>query len=190
MNINRERIYFFKKSEVNFEDEWIEFVWTLFPGLILLLLGLPTIELLYNIEIQNSHTISLKIIGNQWFWSYDYGNFENLKFDSFIIPYSDLIIGNLRLLEVDNAAVLPFDNTIICIITSNDVIHRWAIPSLNVKYDANPGRLNSFYLYSKIPGVFYGQCSEICGANHSFIPIKIEFVSSLIFKNWCISFNT
>lgn len=172
-----------------FEKEWLEFLWTLLPGLILVYLGIPRIELLYNLEIKRISSITLKIIGNQWFWSYEYSRFNNIQFDSFIIPYSNLNIGDFRLLEVDNSVVLPYINNILCLITSNDVIHRWSIPSLNIKIDANPGRLNSFLLKRKLPGIFYGQCSEICGANHSFIPIKIEVCNSIIFKHWIISFK-
>ena len=151
-------------------------------------MGVPSIELLYNIEMKNIHSLTLKIIGNQWFWSYEYTSFHNIQFDSFILPYDELRTGFYRLLEVDNAVVLPFNTNILCLLTSNDVIHSWSLPSLNVKIDANPGRLNSFFLYRKLPGVFYGQCSEICGAYHSFIPIKVEICSSLIFKNWIITF--
>lgn len=140
-------------------------------------------------EIKNSYSLTLKIIGNQWYWRYDYVDFENVYFDSFIKPTSDLHIGDFRLLEVDNSVVLPFITNILGVVTSNDVIHRWTIPRLHIKIDANPGRLNSFIIFSKIPGTFYGQCSEICGANHSFMPIKIEMVSNYIFKIWSILFS-
>ena len=173
-----------------YENELLEFIWTLSPGIILIFLGIPSIELLYSIEIVNHSSLTLKITGNQWFWSYDYSSFVNLRFDSFITPYESLQIGDFRLLEVDNSVVLPFNTSTLCMVTSNDVIHSWALPSLNVKYDANPGRLNSFYLFSSLPGVFYGQCSEICGSNHSFIPIKLEIVSPLIFKNWWTKIST
>ena len=171
-----------------YEKEWLEFIWTLFPGFILVYLGIPSIELLYNLEIKRINLLTLKIIGNQWYWRYEYSRFKNIQFDSFIIPYNELKLGDFRLLEVDNSLVLPFDTNILCLVTSNDVIHRWSLPSINIKIDANPGRLNSFFLYRKLPGIFYGQCSEICGANHSFIPIKLEICNSLIFKNWIIIF--
>lgn len=172
-----------------FENEILEFFWTLFPGIILIWLGIPSIELLYEIEIKNNYSLRIKILGNQWYWSYDYANFKDLCFDSFIKPYNNLSIGDFRLLETDNSTVLPFKRNILALVSSNDVIHSWAIPSLNIKNDANPGRLNSFFIFSKFPGIFFGQCSEICGANHSFIPIKLEIVSPLIFKNWRIIFS-
>jgi cytochrome c oxidase subunit 2 len=132
--------------------------------------------------------LTIKILGNQWYWSYDYSRFKNIQFDSFIKPTRDINIGEFRLLETDNSVIIPFNTNVLCLLRSNDVIHSWAIPRLNLKYDANPGRLNSFFLYRKYPGIYYGQCSEICGANHSFIPIKLEVCNSLIFKNWVISF--
>ena len=173
----------------NFEQEILEFFWTWLPGIVLIWLGIPSVELLYEIEIKNNYSINLKILGNQWYWRYDYSNFKDLTFDSFIKPYNDLSKGDFRLLETDNRTVLPFKRNIIALISSNDVIHRLAIPRLNIKNDANPGRLNSFFIYRKLPGTYYGQCSEICGANHSFIPIKLEIVSPLIFKNWRIIFS-
>lgn len=151
-----------------------------------MILGVPSLELLYQIEEKSHWVLTVKVVGNQWYWTYNYTNIDNIEYDSFIKPRRDLIEGEKRLLEVDNATVIPYNSNIIIITTSNDVIHSWAIPSLNVKYDANPGRINRFIITANIPGVYYGQCSEICGANHAFIPIKLEVSTPLIFKNWLL----
>lgn len=172
-----------------YNNEKLEFFWTLIPCLLLVWVGIPTVKLIYNIEYQTDHNITIKVIGNQWYWTYDYCDFENLCFDRFILPYENLKRGDFRLLEVDNRIVIPYNNTIILLVTSNDVIHRWALPSLNIKIDANPGRLNIVTLTRKLPGIYFGQCSEICGANHRFIPIKVESCSNFIFKQWCNTVN-
>jgi cytochrome c oxidase subunit 2 len=160
-------------------------MWTFLPCIILIFLGWPRIQLLYSLENNEYfNSLTLKVIGHQWYWSYDYGNFNNLIFDSFIILENDLNIGDFRLLEVDNKVILPFNRTIRVLIISADVLHAWALPSIGIKADANPGRLNQRFLFSISPGSFYGQCSELCGVNHSFIPINIEFTSLSLFKNW------
>ncbi len=134
---------------------------------------------------------TLKVIGHQWYWTYEYSDHENsdynLVFDSYMVNTDDLDTGNLRLLEVDNRVVLPIKTHIRVIITSSDVLHSWAIPSLGVKLDACPGRLNQTSMFIKRPGVFYGQCSEICGVNHGFMPIAIEAVSLSKYIVWLFS---
>lgn len=152
-----------------YENHIIEIIWTLIPGFILIFIALPSLRLLYLIEESFSHSISIKIIAHQWYWSYEYSNF-NKEFDSFIVPSSTLF----RNLDVDNFLIIPFNLPIKLFIRSADVIHAWTIPSLGVKIDAIPGRLNQISFSSFQPGIFYGQCSEICGANHRFIPICIE----------------
>lgn len=138
-------------------------------------------------EIYNP-ILSLKIIGHQWFWSYEYSDFPLIEFDSYIIPQNSRI-NEFRLLDVDNRIVIPLFSQIRSLVSSFDVIHSWTIPSLGVKADAIPGRLNQIRFYSLYPGIFFGQCSEICGANHRFIPISIEVVNSSNFIKWIKNFN-
>nr|UKS50694.1 cytochrome c oxidase subunit II [Liposcelis entomophila] len=159
-----------------FEQETLEIVWTSIPIFMLLTLAFPSLQILYLIEEKYASALSIKIYGHQWYWSYEYENF-NLKYDSFMN-------NNLfRLLDVDKALVLPFKLNFRLLITSNDVIHSWTLPSSGIKMDANPGRLNLYYLFGFRTGWFYGQCSEICGVNHSFMPIKVEFVNMKKFMN-------
>lgn len=157
------------------ENPILERVWTVIPGLILLTLALPSLRLLYLIDEVITPALTVKAIGNQWYWTYEYTDFNNIGGDSYILATEDLSEKTpFRLLEVDNRLVLPCKTNIRILITASDVIHSWTIPSLGVKVDAVPGRLNQVGLIITIPGVFYGQCSEICGANHSFIPIALE----------------
>lgn len=171
-------------SRYTLEAQEIEIVWTILPALILLFLALPSLRLLYLIDESPNPSIRLKTIGHQWFWSYEYSDFINLEFDSYILPDQELSSGDFRLLEVDNRAVLPIIVEVRALVTAADVIHSWTIPSLGVKADAFPGRLNQLTFTITRPGVFFGQCSEICGANHSFIPIVIESVNLNSFINW------
>ena len=148
-------------------------------GIILIFIAIPSFILLYSIDefVSDTTVIAIKVIGNQWYWSYEKGNETSLfstTFQSYMVDDNDLNVGNLRLLEVDRALVLPAFTHIRFLITSYDVLHSWAIPSLGIKMDAVPGRLNQVMLYIKREGVFYGQCSEICGVNHGFMPIKIK----------------
>lgn len=166
------------------EAQGIETIWTILPTLILLLLTLPSIRLLYLIDEISQPNLTIKTVGHQWYWRYEYSDFNNLEFDSFILQEEDLKKGQYRLLEVDNRLVIPYLTETRLIVTAADVIHRWAIPSAGVKIDAIPGRLNQTGLNINYPGVFYGQCSEICGANHSFIPIVLETVPLNTFTNW------
>lgn len=170
-----------------FEAQTIETVWTILPAIILLFLALPSLRLLYLLDEVRTPTLTLKSIGHQWYWRYEYSDFANLEFDSYILPTEDLQPGQFRLLEVDNRAVLPMHAEIRVLVTAADVIHSWTVPRLGVKADAIPGRLNQIGFTLTRPGVFYGQCSEICGANHSFIPIVIESVDRQSFVNWISS---
>jgi len=172
-----------------FEAQEIETVWTILPAITLLFLALPSLRLLYLIDEVSNPSFTVKTIGHQWYWRYEYSDFYNIEFDSYMIPTEDLTDGQFRLLEVDNRCVLPIQTEIRIIITAADVIHSWAIPSLGVKIDGIPGRLNQLGLYIPRPGVYYGQCSEICGANHSFIPIAIETVDFAAFTNWISQFS-
>nr|YP_010318553.1 cytochrome c oxidase subunit II [Pseudopotamilla reniformis]ULD67132.1 cytochrome c oxidase subunit II [Pseudopotamilla reniformis] len=167
----------------------VEIVWTVLPAFILLFLALPSLRLLYIMDEVNAPTITVKAVGHQWYWSYEYSDFKTLAFDSYMIPTEDLLPGQFRLLEVDNRMVVPMNTEVRVLITAADVIHAWTVPSLGVKADAVPGRLNQIGFSATRPGVFFGQCSEICGANHSFMPIAVEVVNWESFCNWIKHFS-
>jgi cytochrome c oxidase subunit II len=156
----------------------LEIVWTTIPSIILLFLAIPSFSLLYALDELTSPEMTIKVIGNQWYWSYEYSDF-NLEtvFDSYIVLEEDLALGALRLLEVDNRLILPIETPIRFLISSTDVLHSFAVPSLGLKMDACPGRLNQVPMWIDRPGVYYGQCSEICGLNHAFMPIVVEAVN-------------
>lgn len=158
------------------ERPLLEFRWIILPSLLTLSLLLPTLNHLYYQESED-RILTLKRVGHQWYWRYNYSPFDK-EFDSFLGS------GTNRLLDRDNKVVLPFSTPITVSVTSEDVLHSWALPLLNIKIDANPGRLNRMLLRYEYPGSIYGQCSEICGANHSFIPIDVEFTSSSSFLSW------
>nr|YP_009538119.1 cytochrome c oxidase subunit II [Limenitis lorquini]AYN60901.1 cytochrome c oxidase subunit 2 [Limenitis lorquini] len=170
------------------EEQMIELIWTILPAITLIFIALPSLRLLYLLDELNNPLITLKSIGHQWYWSYEYSDFNNIEFDSYMIK-SDDNLNNFRLLDVDNRITLPMNNQIRILITATDVIHSWTIPSLGVKVDANPGRLNQTSFFINRPGIFYGQCSEICGANHSFMPIVIESISIKNFINWINNYS-
>nr|YP_009114604.1 cytochrome c oxidase subunit II [Propithecus diadema]AII98742.1 cytochrome c oxidase subunit II [Propithecus edwardsi]UTE81385.1 cytochrome c oxidase subunit II [Propithecus perrieri]UTE81580.1 cytochrome c oxidase subunit II [Propithecus candidus]AII98161.1 cytochrome c oxidase subunit II [Propithecus diadema]AII98187.1 cytochrome c oxidase subunit II [Propithecus diadema] len=165
----------------------VETVWTILPAIILILIALPSLRILYMMDEITSPSLTLKTMGHQWYWSYEYTDYEDLSFDSYMIPSSDLKPGELRLLEVDNRVVLPTEMSIRMLISSEDVLHSWTVPSLGVKTDAIPGRLNQATLMTSRPGIYYGQCSEICGANHSFMPIVLELIPLKHFEEWLLS---
>ena len=177
----------------------IELIWTITPALVLLAIALPSFRLLYLMDEVVLPGLTIKVLGNQWFWSYEYCDYvtsenEPIEYDSYMVPESDLELGELRLLEVDESVVLPVDTTVRAIISSKDVLHDWAIPSLGVKLDAVPGRLNQSSIIGQRIGTFYGQCSELCGVMHGFMPIKIEIVSQdnfppMIRYSWLIMAN-
>lgn len=166
------------------EHQILETVWTIIPGIILIFIAFPSLRLLYLLDETKFPSITLKTVGHQWYWRYEYSDFLNIEFDSFIIPSSDIFTSDFRLLEVNNHTILPFNTQIRILVTAADVLHSWAIPSLGIKIDANPGRLNQISFSINRPGLFYGQCSEICGAVHSFMPIVIESVSKNAFISW------
>lgn len=167
----------------------LEIVWTIVPAIILVLIAFPSLKLLYLMDEVMDPALTIKAIGHQWYWSYEYSDYqtETLEFDSYMVPTSDLNKGDFRLLEVDNRLVVPINTHVRVLVTGADVLHSFAVPALAVKMDAIPGRLNQTGFFIKRPGVFYGQCSEICGANHSFMPIVIEAVSLDKYINWVIS---
>nr|YP_003002167.1 cytochrome c oxidase subunit II [Hemidactylus frenatus]ACS37286.1 cytochrome c oxidase subunit II [Hemidactylus frenatus] len=162
----------------------VETTWTILPAIILILIALPSLRVLYLMdEVGNPH-LTVKATGHQWYWSYEYTDYENLTFDSYMTQTSDLTMGEARLLEVDHHTVIPVNSPTRVLISADDVLHSWAIPSLGIKTDAIPGRLNQTTLTASRPGLFYGQCSEICGANHSFMPITVETTTLDAFEHW------
>nr|YP_010952685.1 cytochrome c oxidase subunit II [Trapezia lutea]WMQ53105.1 cytochrome c oxidase subunit 2 [Trapezia lutea] len=169
------------------ENQTIEMIWTIIPAVILIFIALPSLRLLYLLDEVNNPSMTLKTIGHQWYWSYEYSDFLHLEFDSYMIPLNEMNSSGFRLLDVDNRVVLPMNTQIRIIISAADVIHSWTVPSLGVKADAIPGRLNQVSFLISRPGLFYGQCSEICGANHSFMPIMIESTSTDYFLQWISS---
>nr|YP_009663892.1 cytochrome c oxidase subunit II [Hydrotaea spinigera]QCW07925.1 cytochrome c oxidase subunit II [Hydrotaea spinigera]QFI35692.1 cytochrome c oxidase subunit II [Hydrotaea spinigera] len=168
----------------------IEIIWTILPAIILLFIAFPSLRLLYLLDEINEPSITLKAIGHQWYWSYEYSDFLNIEFDSYMIPTNELPIDNFRLLDVDNRVMLPMNSQIRILVTAADVIHSWTVPALGVKVDGTPGRLNQTNFLMNRPGLFYGQCSEICGANHSFMPIVIESIPVNYFIQWTSNVNS
>ena len=167
----------------------IELIWTVTPAFILIAIAFPSFKLLYMIDEVISPSITIKAVGHQWYWSYEYSDFineegESIEFDSYMVPETDLEDGQLRLLEVDNRVVVPVDTHIRFIVTGQDVIHDFAVPSLGLKIDCTPGRLNQTSVLIEREGVYYGQCSEICGVYHGFMPIAIECVSPEKYLSW------
>nr|WKU84195.1 cytochrome c oxidase subunit II [Syrphus rectus] len=167
----------------------IETIWTILPTFILLFIAFPSLRLLYLMDEISEPSITLKSIGHQWYWSYEYSDFLNIEFDSYMIPTNEMNMNSFRLLDVDNRIVLPMNSQIRILVTAADVIHSWTIPALGVKIDGTPGRLNQTNFLINRPGVFFGQCSEICGANHSFMPIVIESVPINFFIKWISKMN-
>jgi cytochrome c oxidase subunit 1 len=165
----------------------LEKIWTYIPAGILILIAAPSFSLLYSIDALVAPKISVKVIGHQWYWSYETTDMitsKDINFDSYMLLEADLPKGALRLLEVDNRLVLPIRTNTRVIITAADVLHSWAIPALGVKMDAVPGRLNQVSLYLNRAGTFYGQCSELCGINHSFMPIVVDVVTLEQYRRW------
>lgn len=164
----------------------LEIVWTLVPVFVLIAIAIPSFALLYAIDEVIDPCVTIKVIGHQWYWSYEYGDtgLNVPSFDSYMVPESDLQPGQLRLLEVDRRLWLPIDTHIRVLVTSADVLHSWAVPALGAKLDCIPGRLNQLSLFIKRPGIFYGQCSELCGVNHGFMPISVQAVDLDLFLSW------
>jgi cytochrome c oxidase subunit 2 len=175
----------------------LEIIWTVIPAFILVLIAVPSFSLLYSLDEITEPGVTIKVIGHQWYWSYEVVGFllgsnyfnpnnNNFMFDSYMTNTDDLILGSFRLLEVDNRLVLPTNVHIRLLVTSSDVLHSWAIPSFGIKVDATPGRLSQASLYIKRTGLYYGQCSEICGVNHGFMPIVISAAPYSTFLRWAI----
>lgn len=167
----------------------LEIIWTIFPAIILLLIAFPSFILLYLCDEVLTPAMTIKVVGLQWYWKYEYSDFvsekgETIEYESYIIPDDMLEEGQLRLLDTDTSIVLPVDTHVRFIVTANDVLHSFAVPSLGIKIDAAPGRLNQVSALIQRTGVYYGQCSELCGVNHSLMPIKIECVPINEFIEW------
>lgn len=169
----------------------LEIIWTIIPIFILVSISIPSFALLYSMDEVIDSLITIKVIGYQWYWEYEYPEMdledvrgEQMVFQSYMINEEDLSLGELRLLEVDHRVVIPSNFHIRFIITAADVIHSWAVPSLGVKMDACPGRLNQVQIFCRKSGIYYGQCSEICGVNHGFMPIVVEVVPLSDFIDW------
>ena len=164
----------------------VEIIWTITPAFVLMAIALPSFKLLYLMDEVIDPTITVKAIGHQWYWTYEYGDMESIakifktneiiSFDSYMIPTDDLNIGQLRLLETDRALILPINTHIRVLVTAADVLHSWAVPSLGVKIDCVPGRLNQTSMFILREGQYFGQCSEICGVQHGFMPVNITAV--------------
>nr|YP_010688252.1 cytochrome c oxidase subunit II [Fusoleon stigmatus]WBR65446.1 cytochrome c oxidase subunit 2 [Fusoleon stigmatus] len=166
------------------EGQTIEVIWTILPAITLIFIALPSLRLLYLLDEVDNPSITLKAIGHQWYWSYEYSDFLTIEFDSYMIPTNELPMNGFRLLDVDNRTMLPMSTQVRVLVTAADVLHSWTVPALGVKIDATPGRLNQTNFFINRPGLFFGQCSEICGANHSFMPIVIESIPMKLFINW------
>lgn len=167
----------------------LELIWTIVPAFVLLFIAFPSLSVLYRMDDVIEPAVTIKAVGNQWYWTYEYGDYNSeLEYQSYLISSEDLSEGDFRLREVDNRIIVPVESNIKVLATSNDVIHAWAVPSLGVKIDAMPGRLNQISFQTNRPGIFAGGCSEICGSEHSYMPITVESVSPELFARWVFTF--
>nr|WRO39590.1 cytochrome c oxidase subunit II [Carsidara limbata] len=166
------------------ENQHIEIIWTVIPTIILTFIALPSLHLLYIMDELLNPSLTIKILGHQWYWSYEFNDFNMIEFESYMKPES-----TFRFLEVDNCTPMPVNCQIRLIVSSYDVLHSWTIPAMGVKMDATPGRLNQVSIYPNRTGSFFGQCSEICGINHSFMPIMVNILPTNYFISWIKNFN-
>ncbi|HEX9809327.1 MAG TPA: cytochrome c oxidase subunit II [Alphaproteobacteria bacterium] len=165
-------------------NTFVEVLWTVVPVMILVVIAIPSFRLLYFMDRAVTPEMTLKVTGHQWYWSYEYPDHGGVAFDSLMIPENELKPDQRRLLEVDNRAVVPVGTDIRVLLTAADVLHSWAVPALGIKTDTVPGRLNETWMRIERPGVYYGQCSELCGVNHAFMPVAVEAVSKAAFEEW------
>lgn len=180
--IIRSLIYNETNNKFILQNQIIETTWTVIPICILTFLAVPSLQTLYLSEEYTTPSLSIKIVGHQWYWTYEYSDFPSAEFNSFITP--KIYLGSFRLLDVDNRIIIPCYTFIRLLITSVDVIHSWSVPALGLKIDSIPGRINQTILFVYRPGLYFGQCSEICGINHRFIPIVIERTCPIWFQSW------
>jgi cytochrome c oxidase subunit 2 len=162
----------------------VEVIWTVVPVIILVVIAIPSFKLLYYADRIEDAEMTLKAIGRQWYWSYEYPDHGDFTFDANMVADEDLQPGQPRLLQTDYAIVLPVDTRIRILVTASDVIHSFAVPSMGLKLDAVPGRINETWVQINSEGTYYGQCSEICGTGHSYMPIMIKAVSKEAFAKW------
>ena len=162
----------------------IEVIWTVVPVIILVVIAVPSFKLLYLSDVVPKADMTIKATGNQWYWSYEYPDHGKFSFDANMIPDSELKAGQKRLLDTDTTVVVPVDASVRVQVTAADVLHAWAVPAFGVKIDAVPGRLNETWFKATKEGTYYGQCSELCGINHGFMPIKVQVVSKGAFDEW------
>lgn len=162
----------------------LEVLWTAAPVLILVVIAVPSLKLLFFMDRTHEADMTLKVVGHQWYWSYEYPDHGEFAFDSLMLQDDELKPGQPRLLAVDNEVVLPVDTNVRVLLTSADVIHSWAVPAFGVKTDTVPGRTNETWIRVTKEGTYYGQCSELCGVNHGFMPIAIRAVSKAEFDEW------
>ncbi len=162
----------------------VEVLWTVVPVIILVGIAIPSFKLLYYLDRVEEADMTIKVIGRQWYWTYEYPDHGNFAFDSNMIPEDQIQPGQLRLLEVDNRIVLPVDTNVRILVTASDVLHSFAVPAFGIKKDAVPGRINETWVRVDREGVYYGQCSELCGVNHAYMPIAVEVVSKERFAEW------
>lgn len=162
----------------------LEVIWTVVPILILVVIAIPSMKMLYFLDKTTEADMTLKIIGNQWYWSYEYPDHGGINFASNMVQDKELKPGQPRLLATDNPVVLPVDTNIKLLVTATDVLHSWAIPAFGVKMDGNPGHTNETWVRIDKEGTFYGQCSELCGTGHGFMPIEVHAVSKAEFADW------
>ena len=162
----------------------VEVLWTAIPIVILVVLAIPSFKLLYQQEKSENYDMTVKVIGHQWYWEYEYPDHGDFYFESYMVQDADLQEGDLRLLTVDNPLVIPANKNIQILITAGDVLHSWAVPSMGLKTDAVPGRLNETWVNVKEPGIYRGQCSEICGTGHGFMPVVVKVLPESEFIAW------
>lgn len=189
-------VFLFKKNLISAKylnhATFAEVVWTITPAIILMLIAVPSFSLLYILDEVISPSMTIKAVGHQWYWSYEYSDYDSasgdaIEFDSYMVPEADLELGQLRLLDVDNRLNIPVDTHARLVVQSTDVIHDFAVPSLGIKIDACPGRLNQTSLLAEREGTFFGQCSEICGVYHGFMPIAVDSLSLEEYLTWLSS---
>ena len=162
----------------------IEVLWTVIPVILLIIIAIPSFRILYTSETIPKADLTIKAIGNQWYWSYEYPDFDDFSFDANMLQDDELSDPSLRLLETDTQIVVPVNKVVKLLITSNDVLHAWTIPAFAVKKDAVPGRLNETWFKAEKTGTYYGQCSELCGPKHAFMPINVKVVTQEEFDDW------
>jgi len=162
----------------------IEVLWTVIPVILLIIIAIPSFRILYTAETIPKADLTIKAIGNQWYWSYEYPDYDDFSFDANMLQDDELSDPSLRLLETDTQIVVPVNKVVKLLITSNDVLHAWTIPAFAVKKDAVPGRLNETWFKAEKTGTYYGQCSELCGPKHAFMPINVKVVSQDEFDDW------